>query len=56
MSFQPDVEKTDALFNELEFRRMAEQFDSIFKRYFWSRYKNIDDSKLYKNHSESFRD
>ena len=28
----PDVEKTDALFNELEFRRMAEQFDSIFKR------------------------
>jgi DNA polymerase-1 len=29
---QPDVEKTDALFNELEFRRMAEQFDTIFKR------------------------
>jgi DNA polymerase-1 len=28
----PDVEKTDALFNELEFRRMAEQFDSIFKK------------------------
>ena len=28
---QPDVEKTDALFNELEFRRMAEQFDAIFK-------------------------
>ena len=28
---KPDVEKTDALFNELEFRRMAEQFDSIFK-------------------------
>ncbi|GIZ07334.1 DNA polymerase I [Flavobacterium sp. UMI-01] len=26
----PDVEKTDALFNELEFRRMAEQFDAIF--------------------------
>jgi hypothetical protein len=21
------------------------------KKYFWSRYKNIDDSKLYKNHS-----
>jgi DNA polymerase-1 len=32
MNFQPDVEKTDALFNELEFRRMAEQFDSIFKK------------------------
>jgi DNA polymerase-1 len=28
----PDVEKTDALFNELEFRRMAEQFDAIFLR------------------------
>ncbi|MGO4904644.1 DNA polymerase I [Flavobacterium sp. W20_MBD1_R3] len=27
----PDVEKTDALFNELEFRRMAEQFDIIFR-------------------------
>ncbi|MGG7033966.1 MAG: DNA polymerase I [Flavobacterium sp.] len=26
----PDVAKTDALFNELEFRRMAEQFDAIF--------------------------
>lgn len=28
----PDVEKTDELFNELEFRRMAEQFDAIFKK------------------------
>lgn len=28
----PDVEKTDAIFNELEFRRMAEQFDAIFKK------------------------
>ena len=28
----PDVDKTDALFNELEFRRMAEQFDAIFKK------------------------
>ncbi len=28
----PDVEKTDALFKELEFRRMAEQFDAIFKK------------------------
>ena len=28
---KPDVERTDALFNELEFRRMAEQFDAIFK-------------------------
>jgi DNA polymerase-1 len=28
----PDVDKTDAIFNELEFRRMAEQFDAIFKK------------------------
>ena len=28
----PDVDKTDALFNELEFRRMAEQFDAIFRK------------------------
>src|SRR5690606_5369979 len=27
---KPDVEKTDALFQELEFRRMKEQFDKIF--------------------------
>jgi DNA polymerase-1 len=26
------LKKTDALFNELEFRRMAEQFDTIFKK------------------------
>ena len=27
---RPDIEKTDAIFNELEFRRMAEQFDNLF--------------------------
>src|SRR5690554_1461446 len=27
---KPDVEKTDVLFQELEFRRMKEQFDKIF--------------------------
>ncbi|MBK0370533.1 DNA polymerase I [Flavobacterium agrisoli] len=27
---RPDFEKTAAIFNELEFRRMAEQFDSLF--------------------------
>lgn len=27
---KPDVEKTDALFQELEFRRMKEQFDKLF--------------------------
>ncbi|MFT5253409.1 MAG: DNA polymerase-1 [Flavobacteriales bacterium] len=45
----PDIEKTDALFNELEFRRMAEQFDAIFKKgASGADTKNIDDSKLYK--------
>jgi DNA polymerase-1 len=44
----PDVEKTDALFNELEFRRMAEQFDAIFKKGN-SETKTVgDDAKLYK--------
>ncbi len=27
---KPDIEKSEALFNELEFRRMKEQFDKIF--------------------------
>jgi DNA polymerase-1 len=45
----PDVEKTDALFNELEFRRMAEQFDAIFKKGTTDgSTTTVDDSKLYK--------
>jgi DNA polymerase-1 len=45
----PDVEKTDALFNELEFRRMAEQFDAIFKKGGTATVnKPVDDAKLYK--------
>ncbi|MEL1239584.1 DNA polymerase I [Flavobacterium flavipallidum] len=47
----PDVEKTDALFNELEFRRMAEQFDAIFKnpaQAFNNQEVPVDDTKLYK--------
>lgn len=45
----PDVDKTDALFNELEFRRMAEQFDAIFKKGGTSTQVNpIDEAKLYK--------
>ncbi|WP_306353400.1 DNA polymerase I [Flavobacterium sp. '19STA2R22 D10 B1'] len=28
---RPDIEKVDAIFQELEFRRMAEQFDNLFK-------------------------
>jgi DNA polymerase-1 len=42
----PDVDKTDALFNELEFRRMAEQFDAIFRK--GETAPVVDDSKLYK--------
>jgi DNA polymerase I len=45
----PDVAKTDALFNELEFRRMAEQFDSIFKKGGTpSQLNQLDEAKLYK--------
>ncbi|MDP3680926.1 MAG: DNA polymerase I [Flavobacterium sp.] len=46
----PDVEKTDALFNELEFRRMAEQFDAIFKKGGTATTTNnpVDETKLYK--------
>ena len=44
----PDVEKTDALFNELEFRRMAEQFDAIFKKGVTTITSTTDDAKLYK--------
>ncbi|WP_426095070.1 DNA polymerase I [Flavobacterium sp. DSR2-3-3] len=46
----PDVEKTDALFNELEFRRMAEQFDAIFKKGGTASNNTnpVDETKLYK--------
>jgi DNA polymerase-1 len=45
----PDVAKTDALFNELEFRRMAEQFDAIFKKGEASTQLNqVEEAKLYK--------
>jgi DNA polymerase-1 len=46
----PDVEKTDALFNELEFRRMAEQFDAIFKKGGTATINTAaEEAKLYKN-------
>lgn len=44
----PDVEKTDALFNELEFRRMAEQFDAIFKKGTTTANKPVVEAQLYK--------
>ncbi|MBF2708839.1 DNA polymerase I [Flavobacterium soyangense] len=45
----PDVDKTDALFNELEFRRMAEQFDAIFRKGGTTTTNSpVEDAKLYK--------
>ncbi len=51
----PDVEKTDALFNELEFRRMAEQFDAIFKNPSQNNSTTdvANDAKLYKKSSKN---
>jgi DNA polymerase-1 len=45
----PDVAKTDALFNELEFRRMAEQFDALFKKGGTpAQISQVEEAKLYK--------
>ncbi|CAD0000643.1 DNA polymerase I [Flavobacterium chungangense] len=47
---RPDIEKTDAIFQELEFRRMAEQFDNLFKVGGGNELaeNNAPDAKLYK--------
>ncbi|KIQ18090.1 DNA polymerase I [Flavobacterium sp. MEB061] len=46
---RPDIEKTDAIFQELEFRRMAEQFDNLFKIGGGNELANKgDEAKLYK--------
>ncbi|SHM82531.1 DNA polymerase I [Flavobacterium chilense] len=46
---RPDIEKTDAIFQELEFRRMAEQFDNLFKTDGGNELvNNTPDPKLYK--------
>ncbi|MBZ4036080.1 DNA polymerase I [Flavobacterium sp. 17A] len=48
---RPDIEKTDAIFQELEFRRMAEQFDNLFKVGGGNELENnnpASDAKLYK--------
>ncbi|MBF4506845.1 DNA polymerase I [Flavobacterium sp. JLP] len=46
---RPDIEKTDAIFQELEFRRMAEQFDNLFKIGGGNELANkSDEAKLYK--------
>ncbi|MDX6190680.1 DNA polymerase I [Flavobacterium sp. Fl-318] len=45
---RPDIEKTDAIFQELEFRRMAEQFDNLFKTGGAQTTETTPDAKLYK--------
>jgi DNA polymerase-1 len=46
---RPDIEKTDTIFQELEFRRMAEQFDNLFKTDGGSQTASpAADAKLYK--------
>ncbi|KAF2512505.1 DNA polymerase I [Flavobacterium foetidum] len=45
---RPDIEKTDAIFQELEFRRMAEQFDNLFKTDGTQIATPASDAKLYK--------
>jgi DNA polymerase I len=46
---RPDIEKTDAIFQELEFRRMAEQFDTLFNPNSTKTVdKTVDENKLYK--------
>lgn len=45
---RPDIEKTDAIFQELEFRRMAEQFDNLFKTDGTPTTAAASDAKLYK--------
>lgn len=56
---KPDVAKTDAIFNELEFRRMAEQFDAIFKNPSPTAQNGeatVDETKLYKKPQQKNED
>lgn len=45
---RPDIEKTEAIFQELEFRRMAEQFDSLFRIDHNASANATQEAKLYK--------
>ena len=45
---RPDIEKTEAIFQELEFRRMADQFDSLFRIDHNASANASQDAKLYK--------
>ena len=48
---RPDIEKTEAIFQELEFRRMAEQFDSLFRIDHNASANATQEAKLYKKPS-----
>lgn len=48
---RPDIEKTDAIFQELEFRRMADQFDSLFRVDHNASANSALEAKLYKKPS-----
>lgn len=45
---RPDIEKTEAIFQELEFRRMADQFDSLFRIDHNASANTSQEAKLYK--------
>ncbi|RYG24121.1 MAG: hypothetical protein EOO01_43685, partial [Chitinophagaceae bacterium] len=46
---RPDIEKTEAIFKELEFRRMSEQFDNLFRTDHNAPVaNNPDEARLYK--------
>ena len=45
---RPDIEKTEAIFQELEFRRMADQFDSLFRVDHNASANATHEAKLYK--------
>jgi DNA polymerase-1 len=48
---RPDIEKTETIFQELEFRRMADQFDSLFRIDHNASANAAQDAKLYKKPS-----
>ncbi len=48
---RPDIEKTEAIFQELEFRRMADQFDSLFRVDHNASANTALEAKLYKKPS-----
>jgi len=53
---RPDIEKTEAIFQELEFRRMAEQFDSLFRIDHNASANAAQEAKLYKKQAPKNED